>query len=103
MSISIRLTLETELKLEIAIILYKRRKISAGTASGWNWTGLSFAGRKRGLSVKYDVEDFQTDLETLLPWSAMMIVSNTERDRQSGGDQRKLIYKWNICNNDVVV
>jgi len=32
-----------------------------------------------------------------------MIVSNTERDRQSGGDQRKLIYKWNICNNDVVV
>jgi len=32
----------------------------------------------------------------------MMIVSNTERDAISR-DQRKLIYKWNICNNGVVV
>ena len=32
-----------------------------------------------------------------------MIVSNTERDRQSGRNQRNLIYKWNICNNDLVV
>ena len=32
----------------------------------WNWTWLSFAPElgKRGLSVKYDVEDFQTVLET---------------------------------------
>jgi predicted HTH domain antitoxin len=59
---------EADLKLEIAIILYKREKISAGKAC--EWLGLNLiefrrALRQRGLTINYNVEDFQADLETL--------------------------------------
>lgn len=59
---------EAELKLEIAIILYKREKISVGKASEWLGLNLVEFRRelgKQGLSINYDVEDFQADLETL--------------------------------------
>lgn len=59
---------EADLQLEIAIVLYKREKISAGKAC--EWLGLNLIEfrhelGKRGLTINYDVEDFQSDLETL--------------------------------------
>lgn len=59
---------EDELKLEIAIMLYKQEKISSGKVRVW--TGLSVIEfqqelSKRGLSINYDVEDFQADIQTL--------------------------------------
>ncbi len=59
---------EEELKLEIAIMLYKQEKISSGKVRVW--TGLSVIEfqqelSKRGLSINYDVEDFQADIQTL--------------------------------------
>jgi len=59
---------EADLKLEVAIILYKREKISAGKACEWLGLNLIEFRRelgKRGLTINYDVADFQTDLETL--------------------------------------
>jgi predicted HTH domain antitoxin len=59
---------EAGLKLEIAIILYKQKKISAGKACEWLGLNLIEFLRelgKRGLSINYNVEDFQADLETL--------------------------------------
>ncbi|MEQ9669917.1 UPF0175 family protein [Coleofasciculus sp. G2-EDA-02] len=59
---------EDELKLEIAIMLYKQEKISSGKVRAW--TGLSVIEfqhelGKRGLCINYDVEDFQSDIQTL--------------------------------------
>jgi predicted HTH domain antitoxin len=59
---------EDELKLEIAIMLYKQDKISSGKARAW--TGLSAIEfqhelAKRGLCINYDVEDLQADVRTL--------------------------------------
>ncbi|MFW5779001.1 MAG: UPF0175 family protein [Coleofasciculus sp.] len=59
---------EDELKLEIAIMLYKQEKISSGKVRAW--TGLTVIEfqhelGKRGLSINYDVEDFQSDIQTL--------------------------------------
>jgi len=59
---------EDELRLEIAIMLYKQQKISSGKVRAW--TGLTVIEfqhelAKRGLSVNYDVEDFQSDIKTL--------------------------------------
>lgn len=59
---------EDELKLEIAIMLYKQDKISGGKVRAW--TGLSVLEfqhelAKRGLTINYDVEDFQADIKTL--------------------------------------
>jgi predicted HTH domain antitoxin len=59
---------EDELKLEIAIMLYKQEKISSGKAR--TWTGLTvtefqYELGKRGFSINYDVEDFQADVQTL--------------------------------------
>jgi predicted HTH domain antitoxin len=59
---------EAELKLEVAIVLYKREKISAGKAAEWLGINLIEFRRelgKRGLSINYDVEDLQADIETL--------------------------------------
>jgi predicted HTH domain antitoxin len=59
---------EAELKLEIAIVLYKREKISTGKASEWLGMNLIEFRRelgKRGITINYDVEDFQADVETL--------------------------------------
>ncbi|MEQ8969442.1 MAG: UPF0175 family protein [Coleofasciculus sp. C1-SOL-03] len=57
-----------ELKLEIAIMLYKQEKISSGKVRAW--TGLTVIEfqhelGKRGLCINYDVEDFQLDIQTL--------------------------------------
>ncbi len=59
---------EDELKLEIAIMLYKQEKISSGKARAW--TGLTVIEfqhelAKRGLFINYDIEDFQADVKTL--------------------------------------
>lgn len=59
---------ENELKLEIAIMLYKQEKISSGKVRAW--TGLTVIEfqhelAKRGLLINYDVEDFQSDIRTL--------------------------------------
>ena len=64
---------EADLKLELAIVLYKRERISAGTCE---WLGVNLIEfrqelGKRGISINYDVEDFQADLETLRPLSRL--------------------------------
>ncbi|MGJ3253595.1 MAG: UPF0175 family protein [Elainellaceae cyanobacterium] len=59
---------EDELKLEIAIMLYKQQRISSGKVRAWTGlTVLQFQHElaKRGLYINYDVEDFQSDVETL--------------------------------------
>jgi predicted HTH domain antitoxin len=59
---------EDELRLEVAILLYKQNKISSGKARAW--TGLTVIDfqhelARRGLCINYDVEDFQADFKTL--------------------------------------
>lgn len=59
---------EDELKLEIAIMLYKQQKISSGQARAW--TGLTVIEfqhelAKRGLCLNYDIEDLHADIDTL--------------------------------------
>jgi predicted HTH domain antitoxin len=59
---------EDELRLEVAILLYKQNKISSGKAHGW--TGLTVIDfqhelARRGLCINYDVQDFQADVKTL--------------------------------------
>ena len=59
---------EEELRLEIALMLYKQEKISSGKVRAW--TGLTVIEfqhelAKRGLYLNYDVEDFQADVKTL--------------------------------------
>jgi len=59
---------EGELKLEIAIMLYKKGKISSGKVRAW--TGLTVIEFQhqlvlRELCINYDVEDFASDVKTL--------------------------------------
>jgi predicted HTH domain antitoxin len=59
---------EDELRLEIAIMLYKQEKISSGKVRAW--TGLTVIEfqhelAKRELCINYDVEDLQADIKTL--------------------------------------
>jgi len=59
---------ETQIKLEIAIMLYKQEKISSGRACQWLGINLIEFRRelgKRGLTINYDVKDFESDLKTL--------------------------------------
>ncbi|MEQ8998609.1 UPF0175 family protein [Coleofasciculus sp. B1-GNL1-01] len=59
---------EAQLKLEIAIMLYKQEKISSGRACQWLGMNLIEFRRElgqRGLTINYDVEDFESDLKTL--------------------------------------
>ena len=59
---------EAQLKLEIAIMLYKQEKISSGRACQWLGINLIEFRRElgqRGLTINYDVEDFESDLKTL--------------------------------------
>ncbi|MGV0023378.1 UPF0175 family protein [Phormidesmis priestleyi] len=59
---------EDELKLEIAIMLYKQQKISSGKARAWSrLTVIEFQHElaKRELCINYNVEDFQSDIKTL--------------------------------------
>ena len=59
---------EDELKLEVALLLYKQEKISSGKVRAW--TGITVSEfqhelAKRDLYLNYDVEDFQADIKTL--------------------------------------
>ncbi|ELR97592.1 UPF0175 family protein [Gloeocapsa sp. PCC 73106] len=59
---------EAELQLEIALMLYKRNKISSGKVR--SWLGLSVLEfqhelAKRDLYINYDVEDLEQDIENL--------------------------------------
>ena len=59
---------EAELKLEIAIMLFQKYKISIGKArhlAGMHLIEFQQELAKREICVHYDVEDFQADLETL--------------------------------------
>ena len=71
---------EDELKLEIAIMLYKQEKISSGKVCAW--TGLTVIEfqhelAKRGLYINYDVEDFQLDVKTLQLLGLLWLLSVT--------------------------
>ena len=57
-----------ELKLEIAIVLFEKYKISIGKArsiAGMHLIQFQRELASRGICVHYDVEDFQEDLKTL--------------------------------------
>jgi predicted HTH domain antitoxin len=59
---------EDELRLEVAILLYKQDKISSGKARAWaGLTVIDFQRQlaRRGFCINYDVEDFQADVKTL--------------------------------------
>jgi predicted HTH domain antitoxin len=59
---------EDELKLEIALMLYKQQKISSGKVRAWTGlTTIEFQHElaKRKLYLNYDVEDLQADIKTL--------------------------------------
>ncbi|MBE9009286.1 UPF0175 family protein [Pseudanabaenaceae cyanobacterium LEGE 13415] len=59
---------ETELKLEIAILLFQQEKITLGTASqfaGMNQLEFQRILGSRKIPINYDVEDFRQDLRTL--------------------------------------
>ncbi|MFP4124016.1 MAG: UPF0175 family protein [Coleofasciculus sp.] len=59
---------EAQLKLEIAIMLYKQEKISSGRACQWLGMNLIEFRRElgqRGVTINYDVADFESDLKTL--------------------------------------
>jgi predicted HTH domain antitoxin len=59
---------ETDLKLEIAILLFQQEKITLGTASqfaGMNQLQFQRILGSRKISIHYGVEDFQQDLRTL--------------------------------------
>ena len=59
---------EAEMRQEIAVLLYSKEKITLAQASRLATMGrieLQYLLSSRGLTVHYDVEDFQQDLETL--------------------------------------
>ena len=60
---------EEQLKLEIAIMLYKQERISSGKVRAWTGlTVMEFQAElaKRQLTINYDVEDFQADIKTVI-------------------------------------
>lgn len=59
---------ETDLRLEIAILLFQQEKITLGTASqfaGINQLQFQRILGSRKIPIHYGVEDFQQDLTTL--------------------------------------
>lgn len=59
---------EAELKLEIAVMLYQKDKLTLGSAShlaDMNQLNFQQLLASRNICVHYDVEDFQADLKTL--------------------------------------
>ena len=59
---------ETELKLELAVMLFQKEKLSLGQASRLSALGhLEFQHllASRNISVHYDVAEFEADLKTL--------------------------------------
>ncbi|MBW4443986.1 MAG: UPF0175 family protein [Plectolyngbya sp. WJT66-NPBG17] len=83
---------EDELKLEIALMLFKQQKISSGKVR--SWTGLTVLEfqhelARRGLYLNYDVEDFQSDSANApIAKLAVIVVSNSpclqSADRERG-------------------
>ncbi|NBD17458.1 MAG: UPF0175 family protein [Cyanobacteria bacterium] len=61
-------TNEEELKIELALLLYKQNKISSGKVRAWlGLTVLEFQHElaKRKLAINYDLEELNQDVETL--------------------------------------
>lgn len=59
---------EADLKLEIAVLLFQREKITLGTASqfaGMNQLEFQKILGSRKIPIHYGVDDFQQDLKTL--------------------------------------
>jgi predicted HTH domain antitoxin len=59
---------EQDLKIDVAILLYKRQVLTLARAARWvGMTRLEFqkALAERGLPVNFSIEDFETDLKTL--------------------------------------
>jgi predicted HTH domain antitoxin len=59
---------ERELKVEIAVMLFQKKKLSLGQASrlaGWERLEFQHLLASRNISVHYDVADFEADLKTL--------------------------------------
>lgn len=59
---------EAELKLEIAIMLFQKERISIGKArhlAGMHLIEFQREIASRGICIHYDVEDFQEDIKTL--------------------------------------
>jgi predicted HTH domain antitoxin len=59
---------ENELKVEIAVMLFEREKLSLGQASrlaGMDYSEFQHLLASRNVPVHYDVADFEEDLETL--------------------------------------
>lgn len=59
---------ETELRLEIAIVLFQQEKITLGTASqfaGMNQLEFNRILGSRKIPIHYGVEEFRQDLRTL--------------------------------------
>lgn len=59
---------EAELKLEIAIMLFQKDKISIGKArhlAGMNLLEFQREIARRGICIHYDVEEFEEDIKTL--------------------------------------
>lgn len=57
-----------DVKLELAIVLYERRKISIGKARslvGMNLIQFQQELSSRGVYMNYDIEDFEADIKTL--------------------------------------
>lgn len=58
----------SELMIDIAVYLYDKEKLTIGQAKKLaNLTQIEFQKEisKRGVFIKYDVEDFEKDLQTL--------------------------------------
>lgn len=62
---------EAEIRLEIAVALFQREMMTLGQASEWasipQWQMQSEL-KKRGISLHYDVEEYQEDLQTVKEW-----------------------------------
>ena len=59
---------EQDLKIDIAVLLYKRQVLTLTRAAHWvGMTRLEFqkALVARGFPINYSIEDFETDLKTL--------------------------------------
>lgn len=57
-----------DIKVELAILLYKQKKISIGQAShlaGMHLIQFQKEMANRGICINYDVEDFENDLISL--------------------------------------
>ena len=62
---------EAELKIEIAILLYRRKKISLGQArrlAGISRIEFQQQLANRGICLNYDLEALESDIKTLQEW-----------------------------------